>query len=81
MTLDILKVEIPIDQFNSVTAATEIYPIPMSAYANDLSNALNNAPLSIQTLCRTLYDVGFRKDFDLIAHDDASFMEITIRYL
>jgi hypothetical protein len=37
MALDILKVEIPIDQFNSVTAATEIYPIPMSAYANDLA--------------------------------------------
>ncbi|KAG0172700.1 hypothetical protein DFQ28_009557 [Apophysomyces sp. BC1034] len=79
--LDILKLEIPIDQFNAIIEAANMDPVPMSAYASELSNALNKAPLSTRALRETLYDVGYRKDFDLVAHDDANFMEITIRYL
>ncbi|CAO3625284.1 unnamed protein product [Mucor hiemalis] len=55
-------------------------PVLMSAYASELNNALIKAQLSTRTLRKTLYDVGYRKDFDLVAHDDANFMEITIRY-
>ena len=56
-------------------------PYSMSAYARELSNALDSAPLSIRSLRETLYDVGYRKEFDLVAHDDANFIEITTRYL
>ena len=56
-------------------------PVPMFVYASELSNALDKAPLSTCVLRETLYDVGYRKDFDLVAHDDAHFMKITIRYL
>ncbi|KAG1131000.1 hypothetical protein G6F37_013479 [Rhizopus arrhizus] len=79
--LDILKLEIPTDQFNAIIEAANMDPVPMSAYASELSNALDKAPLSTRALRETLYDVGYRKDFDLVAHDDANFMEITIRYL
>ncbi|CEP10658.1 hypothetical protein [Parasitella parasitica] len=78
--LDILKLEIPIDQFNAIIEAANMDPVPTSAYASELSNALDKAPLSTRALRETLYDVGYRKDFDLVAHDDANFMEITIRY-
>jgi hypothetical protein len=76
-----LKLEIPIDQFNAIIEAANMDPVPMSAYASELSNALDKAPLSTRALCETLYDVEYRKDFDLVAHDDAHFMEITIQYL
>ncbi|KAG1095076.1 hypothetical protein G6F42_018621 [Rhizopus arrhizus] len=79
--LDTLKLEIPIDQFNTVFEAANMDPVPMSAYASELSNALDKAPLSTRTLGETLYDVGYRKDFDLVTHDDANFMEIMIWYL
>ncbi|KAI9004288.1 hypothetical protein CLU79DRAFT_713127, partial [Phycomyces nitens] len=78
--LDILKSEIPIDQFNAIIEAVNMNLFPMSAYASDLSNTLDKALLSIYTLRETLYDVGYRKYFDLIAYDDANFTEITIRY-
>ncbi|KAI9366636.1 hypothetical protein BD770DRAFT_311514, partial [Pilaira anomala] len=45
-----------------------------------LRNALYKASLSTRALRETLYYVGYRKDFNLFAHDDANFMEITIRY-
>ncbi|GAA5813705.1 hypothetical protein MFLAVUS_007192 [Mucor flavus] len=61
------------------TEAANMDPAPMSAYASELSNALDKAPLSTRALHETLYDVGYRKDFDLVAHDDANFMEIAIR--
>lgn len=76
-----MKLEIPIDQFNAIIEAANMDPVPMSAYANELSNALDIAPLSTRALRETLYDVKYRKDFDLVAHDDANFMEITIRHL
>ncbi|KAG1289377.1 hypothetical protein G6F65_000201 [Rhizopus arrhizus] len=78
--LDILKSEIPIDQFNAIIEAANMDPVPMFVYASELSNALDKAPLSTCVLRETLYDVGYRKDFDLVAHDDAHFMKITIRY-
>ena len=52
----------------------------MSAYANDISNALDSTLPSIQKLRETLYHVGFRKDYDPIAHNNASFMKITTRF-
>lgn len=56
-------------------------PVLMSPYASGLSNAFDKAPLSTRALHETLYDVVYHKDFDLVAQDDADFMEITIRYL
>ncbi|KAL0087095.1 hypothetical protein F4703DRAFT_1942247 [Phycomyces blakesleeanus] len=56
-------------------------PVPMSAYASDISNALHKAPLSAFALRETLYDAGYSKDFVPVAYYDANFMEITIRYL
>ncbi|KAG1315797.1 hypothetical protein G6F64_000369 [Rhizopus arrhizus] len=76
--LDILRLGITIDQFNAIIEAANMDPVPMFVYASELSNALDKAPLSTCVLRETLYDVGYRKDFDLVAHDDAHFMEITI---
>ncbi|KAL0078396.1 hypothetical protein J3Q64DRAFT_1839712 [Phycomyces blakesleeanus] len=56
-------------------------PVPMSAYASDISNALHKAPLSAFALRETLYDAGYSKVFVPVAYYDANFMEITIRYL
>jgi hypothetical protein len=56
-------------------------PVTMSAYASELSNALDKAPLSTRELRKALYRVGFREDFDLVAHNDANFMKITTLYL
>lgn len=60
--------------------AANMDPVPMSTYASELSNALDKAPLSTRKLRETLDDVRYRKDFDLVAHNDANFIEITIRY-
>lgn len=76
-----MKLEIPIDQFDTVIEAANMDPVPMSAYASELSNTLDIAPLSTHALRETLYDVGYRKDFDLVAHYDTNFMEITMWYL
>lgn len=74
--LNILKLEFPIDQFNTIIEATNIDPFRMSAYANEV----NNAPFSIQKLRETLYHVGFRKDFDPVTNKDTNFIEITTRF-
>lgn len=79
--LDILKFKIPADQFNTIMETANMAPYKLSNYATELINSLDQALLSVRTLRETLYDVGCRKEFDLIAHDDASFIETTTRYL
>ncbi|RCH94808.1 hypothetical protein CU097_007912 [Rhizopus azygosporus] len=74
-------IEIPIDKFDAIIEASHMDPVLMSPYASGLSNAFDKAPLSTRALHETLYDVVYHKDFDLVAQDDADFMEITIRYL
>ncbi|ORE16028.1 hypothetical protein BCV71DRAFT_272711 [Rhizopus microsporus] len=72
-------IEIPIDKFDAIIEASHMDPVLMSPYASGLSNAFDKAPLSTRALHETLYDVVYHKDFDLVAQDDADFMEITIR--
>ncbi|CEP17837.1 hypothetical protein [Parasitella parasitica] len=66
---------------NDAESGTEAALRQTTNLASDdkLSNTLDKASLSTHALRETLYDVGHRKDFDLVAHDDANFMEITIR--
>lgn len=78
---DILKSEIGNDRYNLITKETKLEPVTLSTYATELSNALNEAPLSLQMLRQALYKNGSRSDFDLIAHHDAGFIEATTRYL
>ena len=59
----------------------QINPISMSTQVDDLTNTLNNEPLSIQELRKTLYCHGFYEDFGLIAKYYVGFMEVAIRYL
>lgn len=47
---------------------TRLKLVTLSAYANGLSNALNEAPLSIQILCQALYYVGFHNEFNFISY-------------
>ncbi|OAD71133.1 hypothetical protein PHYBLDRAFT_170521 [Phycomyces blakesleeanus NRRL 1555(-)] len=77
----VMQSNIPIDQFNAIIDAANMDPVPMSAYASDISNALHKAPLSAFALRETLYDAGYSKVFVPVAYYDANFMEITIRYL
>ncbi|KAG1055541.1 hypothetical protein G6F43_002512 [Rhizopus delemar] len=77
---DILKSEIGNDRYNLITKETKLEPVTLSTYATELSNALNEAPLSLQMLRQALYKNGSRSDFDLIAHHDAGFIEATTRY-
>lgn len=53
----------------------------MSKYALQLVNAFNTTPFSLQYLRDMLYTKGFRKQFELIFHQDASFVEVTTRHL
>lgn len=81
VAVDILKAETSADQFESIINATKIDPIPISTQADNLINALNNTPLSVQLLRKTLYSHGFNENFDLVTNYDIGFMEVTIRYL
>jgi hypothetical protein len=53
----------------------------MSDYANEITNNLENSPLSIHELRKNLFNAGFHQNFDLVTNEDAGFMEVTIRYL
>lgn len=79
--LRILKAGIPIDRFDSIIRATQIHSVQMSDYANEITNTLENAPLSIHELRQNLYNAGFHQNFDLVTNEDAGFMKVTIRYL
>ncbi|KAG1294838.1 hypothetical protein G6F66_004867 [Rhizopus arrhizus] len=50
----------------------------MSDYANEIINALENSPLSINKLRQNLYNAGFHHNFDLVTNEDAGFMEVTV---
>lgn len=78
---DILRSEIGNDRYNLIVEETKLEPVTLSTYATELSNALNEASLSSQILRQALYNNGFRSDFDLVAHNDAGFIEVTTRYL
>ncbi|CAO3696422.1 unnamed protein product [Rhizopus microsporus] len=77
---DILRSEIGNDRYNLIVEETKLEPVTLSTYATELSNALNEASLSSQILRQALYNNGFRSDFDLVAHNDAGFIEVTTRY-
>lgn len=79
--VEILKCEILPEEFDQITAVSNIEPIILSDYAEQLSKALENCPLSLFLLREALYENGFKKGFDSIVHFDASFVEVTIRYL
>lgn len=77
--VEILKSEVSLEEFKSITTATSINPIVLSDYALDLINAFNATTFLLKCLQETLYAKGFRKDFDLILSHDASVIEITTR--
>lgn len=79
--VEILQSEVSLEEFNSITTATKIDPIALSDYALDLINAFNTTTFSLKCLRETLYEKGFRKDFDLILNHDASVIEVTTRHL
>lgn len=81
VAVDILKTETSANQFESVINSTKIDSILMSTQADNLINTLNDTPLSIQQLRKTLYNHGFNESFDFITNHDIGFMEVTIRYL
>ncbi|CAO3633513.1 unnamed protein product [Mucor fragilis] len=78
--LQVLQSEISENEYRDITSATEINPINLSAYATQLSNALLECPLSLPILRQTLYDNGFRREFDPVMHPDAAFIEVTTRH-
>lgn len=81
VAVDILKAETSADQFESIINATKIDPIPISTQADNFINALNDTPLSIHLLRKTLYSHEFNENFDLVTNYDIGFIEVTVRYL
>lgn len=73
--------EIAIDQFNFIIRTTQIDPVQMSDYANEIVNTLESAPLSVHELRQKLFNAGFHANFDVVTNEDAGFMEVTIRHL
>ncbi|KAG1553393.1 hypothetical protein G6F49_002796 [Rhizopus delemar] len=63
---------------DSIFRAAQIDPVQMSDYAIEISNALNSALLSVHELCQKLCSAGFHQNFDLVSHEDAGFMEVTM---
>ncbi|KAI8645556.1 hypothetical protein BD408DRAFT_338648, partial [Parasitella parasitica] len=81
MAVDVLKEETSANhQFESIINSTKIDPIPISTQADNLINALNDTPLSMQPLRKTLYSHGFNESFDFVTNHDIGFMEVTVRY-
>lgn len=78
---DILRSDIGNNLYNLIIEETNLESVTLSTYATELSNALNEASLSLQILRQALYSNGFRSDFNLIAQHDAGFIEATNRYL
>ncbi|KAG2218029.1 hypothetical protein INT45_014305 [Circinella minor] len=80
-TSRILQFGISEDEFNNITNATHIEPTVLSDYAIELSNALQHSPLSLSVLRNTLYEYGFKKEFDSVVHSVASFIEVVTCHL
>lgn len=76
-----MKAEIPIDRFDSFIRATRIDSFQLSDYPNEITNTLANSVLSIPKVRQNQYNAGFHQNFDLVANEDAGFMELTIVYL
>lgn len=81
VAVQILKSKISVEAFDQIISATNMESITLSEYAFQLLSALERSPLSFPVLRETLYEYGFKKDFDFIRHSDAGFVEVAIRHL
>lgn len=81
IAVEILKSEISTEEFDRITAATNIEPTVLADYAVELMNSLQNSTLSTSFIRESLYKNGFKRDFDFILHFDAAFIEVITRYL
>lgn len=82
VAVEILKTETSADQLESKINSTRIFDlIQISTQADNLINTLNDTPLSIQLLHKTLYNYRVNESSDFVINHNIGFMEVTIRYL
>ncbi|KAL0088350.1 hypothetical protein F4703DRAFT_1915457 [Phycomyces blakesleeanus] len=79
-TLDILEAETSKERLDVIIEATKTKAVQLSLYAKNLITELCETTWSVQALRKTLHQTVFHEDFDLIAHSDFGFIEVTTRY-